>query len=218
MYQLGVTSLYIILEFMLVQHVKLSSCKNANEWRNLTLLRHVVWRNQFHTISTIVGNLHFLDTHKAWHCICRQHGCKVHVNTSRNTFENNYFFWWYIIGMTKHGILFRHDTTINLTRYVDVDWARDLKIQWSTFGMIFKFGSTLLMWSSKLQPMVEFSNIESKYQPLRDGAKEIIWLRSLYSNLQILNSGPIVMFANNQNNIKLVKNPIFHTYTKHTKI
>ncbi len=47
--------------------------------------------------------------------------------------------------MTKHGILFRHDTTINLIGYVDVDWARDLEIQRSTFGMIFKFGFVLLM-------------------------------------------------------------------------
>jgi hypothetical protein len=164
MSQLGVTSLYIGLEFMSVQHVKLSSCKYANEWRSLISLRHVVWRSQFHTISTTCWQPHFLDTHKAWHCICCQHSCKVHVSTSRSTFESNNFFLWYIKGMTKHGILFRHDTTINLIGYVDVDWARDLEIQRSTFGMIFKFGFVLLMWSSKLQPMVTFSNIESEYQ------------------------------------------------------
>jgi hypothetical protein len=88
--------------------------------------------------------------------------------------------------MTKDGILFRHDTTINLRGYVDVDWARDLEIQQSTFGMIFKFGSALLMWSSKLQPMVAFSNIKLEYLSLSNGAKKIVWLRSLYSKLQIL--------------------------------
>jgi hypothetical protein len=97
--------------------------------------------------------------------------------------------------MTKLGILFTHDTTINLIGYVDADWAKDLEIRRSTFGMIFKFGFALMMWSSKLQPMVVFSNIESKYQSLNDGAKEIIWLRSLYSKLQILNNRPIVMFV-----------------------
>jgi hypothetical protein len=38
MFQLGVTSLHIGLEFISVQHVKLSSCKNTNEWRSSTLL------------------------------------------------------------------------------------------------------------------------------------------------------------------------------------
>ncbi len=64
----------------------------------------------------------------------------------------------YIKKMTKHGILFKHDTSINLIGYVDVDWARDLEIRQSTFGMIFKFRSTLMMWSSKLQPTVALSN------------------------------------------------------------
>lgn len=68
------------------------------------------------------------------------------------------FFLRYIKGMTKHGILLRHDKIINLTRYVDVDWARDLEIQQSTFGMIFRFCATLMTWSSKLQPMVVLSN------------------------------------------------------------
>jgi hypothetical protein len=119
--------------------------------------------------------------------------------------------------MTKHGILFTHDTTINLIGYVDADWARDLEIGQSTFGMIFKFGYALMMWSSKLQPMVVFSNIESKYQSLSDESREIIWLRSLYSKLQIINSGPIVMFTSNQSNIRLVNNPIFHACIKHIK-
>ncbi len=120
--------------------------------------------------------------------------------------------------MTKHGILFKHDTTTNITGYVDANWARDLEIWWSTFGMIFKFQFALLMWSSKLQPMVAFSSIEAKYQSLSDGAKEIIWLRSLYAELHVFNNRPIVKFVNNESNVKLVKNPMFHTCTKHIEI
>jgi hypothetical protein len=145
-----------------------------------------------------------------------QGSCQHHKNHILNFFFF-FFFLQYIKRMTKLGILFTCDTITNLIGYVDVDWARDLEIWWSTFGMIFKFGFALMIWSSKLQPMVAFSNIEPKYQSLSDGTKKIIWLRSLYSKLQILNSRPIVMFVDNQSNIRLVKNPIFHAHTKHIK-
>jgi hypothetical protein len=66
--------------------------------------------------------------------------------------------------------------------------------------------------------MVAFSSIEAKYQSLSDGAKEIIWLRSLYAELHVFNNRPIVKFVNNESNVKLVKNPMFHTCTKHIEI
>jgi hypothetical protein len=51
-----------------------------------------------------------------------------------------------------------------------------------------------------------------------DRAKEIIWIRMLKKAFQNLEKGPSLLLCDNQKNIPLVKNTIYHARTKHIKI
>jgi hypothetical protein len=65
--------------------------------------------------------------------------------------------------------------------------------------MIFTLGGYPINWISKLQTIVALSTIDSK------GAKEIVWLKRLFIELQIGNDAPTKLYTDNQSSMKLVK-------------
>jgi len=65
--------------------------------------------------------------------------------------------------------------------------------------------------------MVALSSTEAEYIACSEAAKEAIWIRRLYSEL-LTNwhpSAPILLYADNQSAVQLVKNNQFHERTKH---
>jgi hypothetical protein len=45
-----------------------------------------------------------------------------------------------------------------------------------------------------------------------------MWLSSLFGSIGVSQMKPMVIYDDNQSYISLLKNPIFHVYTKHIKI
>lgn len=79
----------------------------------------------------------------------------------------------YIKRTPNFGIFFSHEATLKLGSFVDSNGGHDIDERCSTTKLLFKLGSNMIIWSSKLQPMLALSTIEIEYHALVDGAKEV---------------------------------------------
>ena len=74
---------------------------------------------------------------------------------------------------------------MNLECFANVDWASNLDDRRSTSGHCVFLGGNLIYWSSKKQKVVAKSSAESEYRSLSSAATEVIWLQSLFAELDI---------------------------------
>lgn len=101
----------------------------------------------------------------------------------------------------------------------DVDWASDHVDRRSTSGFCVYFGSNLVFWISKKQPVVSRSSTEAEYRALTLVVAELCWIQSLLSELRYpLPSEPPIVFCDNQSTILLSHNPVLHFRTKHLEL
>ena len=59
------------------------------------------------------------------------------------------------------------------------------------------------------------STTEAEYTALSQCARELAWIRSLFSELQLPLNIPILLNGDNQGSLKLCRNPELHQRTKH---
>ncbi|XP_020672186.2 uncharacterized protein LOC110092130 [Dendrobium catenatum] len=123
----------------------------------------------------------------------------------------------YIQGTITYGLPPLH-TNLDLTTYVDVDWASDNTDQKSTTGFCTFLGSNLISWTLKKQNTVAKSSTEAEYRALAAATSDILWLRRLLREFDASQTQPTKIFCDNTSAIALAKNPIFHARTKHIEI
>jgi len=101
--------------------------------------------------------------------------------------------------------------------FTDSDWAGDTGDRKSTGGYTFLLANAAVSWKSKKQNIVALSSTEAEYIACSEAAKEAIWIRRLFSELLTIHppSTPILLYADNQSAVQLVKNNRFHERTKH---
>ena len=66
--------------------------------------------------------------------------------------------------------------------------------------------------------VVALSTAEAEYIALSCAAQEVMWLRKLQRDLEILIDKPIIIMEDNQGAIAMAQNPVNHTRTKHIDI
>ncbi|PKU62899.1 Retrovirus-related Pol polyprotein from transposon TNT 1-94 [Dendrobium catenatum] len=107
---------------------------------------------------------------------------------------------------------------MQLTTYVDADWASDSIDRKSISGFCSFLGSTLVSWSVKKQSTVAKSSTEAEYRALASATSDIIWLRRLLTDFAIPPTSPTTVFCDSASAIALAHNPVFHARTKHIEI
>lgn len=80
------------------------------------------------------------------------------------------------------------------------------------------FGGNLVSWSSRKQPTVSRSSIESEYKAIANVTVEVIWIQSLLKELGIFQSRPPSLWCDNLGATYLSANPVFHARTKHIEV
>ena len=121
--------------------------------------------------------------------------------------------------LIDYGLSFSSDGVGDeLYGYSDADWAGDVDTRRSTSGYVFKIGDAAISWCSKKQITVAKSSTEAEYVALSAAAQEAIWLRRLLMDIGFGNSGPTVLYEDNNGAIELSKNPKHHNRTKHIDI
>lgn len=76
----------------------------------------------------------------------------------------------------------------------------------------------MVSWSSRKQLCVALSSTEAEYIALSSTSQEAIWLQELYQQLDPEQSGPTLIYEDNQSTIAMSKNPQFHGRSKHIGI
>ena len=104
---------------------------------------------------------------------------------------------------------------VGLKCYSDSDWQACLDTRRSTSGYIVKLGGAAISWSSKRQKSVSLSTCEAEYVAACEATREVIWERSVLSELGYPQKSPVPIFMDSQSAIQLIKNPVFHDKSKH---
>jgi hypothetical protein len=99
---------------------------------------------------------------------------------------------------------------LELSRYVDADWANDINDCHSVGGHIFLLAGGAISWSAQKQRIVAQSSMEAKYIAGALAANKSIWLHRLLSEIGQEQLNPTVLNTDNQASISLTPNPVFH--------
>ncbi|GKE44981.1 hypothetical protein Tco_1472265 [Tanacetum coccineum] len=117
----------------------------------------------------------------------------------------------------KLGLWYPKDSPFDLEAYSDSDYAGASLDRKSTTGGCQFLGSRLISWQCKKQTIVANSTTEAEYVAAASCCGQVLWIQN-----QMLDYGYNFMntkiFIDNESTICIVKNPVFHSKTKHIEI
>ncbi|KAJ8482436.1 hypothetical protein ONZ51_g5343 [Trametes cubensis] len=105
-----------------------------------------------------------------------------------------------------------------LLGYSDSDWAGCHDSRHSIGGYCCSLGSGMISWSARKQAIVTTSSTEAEYIAASETARDLVWLRSVLSELGFAQSHPSPMCVDNTGAIDLSGDPSHHSRTKHIDI
>jgi len=106
-----------------------------------------------------------------------------------------------------------------LDGYSDADFATsDVDRRRVTSGYVFRLWGGAISWQSKKQPSVSLATGDAEYVALAQASRELMWLRSIMSELGFAPDKPITLYGDNQASISIAKNPVGHTRAKQIDI
>ncbi|GKA98665.1 putative ribonuclease H-like domain-containing protein [Tanacetum coccineum] len=123
----------------------------------------------------------------------------------------------YLNGHPKLGLWYPWDSPFNLEAFFDSDYARASLDTKSTTGGSQFFGKRLISWQCKKQTIVANSTTEADYVAAANCFGQVLWIQN-----QMLDYGFNFMntkiHIDNESTICIMKNPVFHSKTKHIEI
>jgi hypothetical protein len=124
------------------------------------------------------------------------------------------------LGGTKENVLKlggNHDK-MTLSAYSDSDWAGDLDERRSRSGYLILLNNSSIIWCSKLQVSVALSSTEAEYVALSLASRDVVWLRSLLSEMGFSQGISTKIYEDNQSCIKIAISTKQLPGTKHIDI
>ncbi|GJX09194.1 putative reverse transcriptase domain-containing protein [Tanacetum coccineum] len=170
-----------------------------------------------HMYRSMIGSLMYLTSSRPdimfAVCACARYQVnpKVsHLHAVKRIFR-------YLKGQPKLGLWYLKDSPFDLVAYTDSDYAGASLDRKSTTGGCQFLGCRLISWQCKKQTVVANSTTEAKYVAASSCCGQVLWIQN-----QLLDYGYNFMhtkiFIDNNNTICIIKNPIFHSKTKHIEI
>ena len=106
----------------------------------------------------------------------------------------------------------------DLNVFCDADWASDSTDRKSISGYVIVMAGGAVAWPLKKQTTVALSTAEAEYVAATHIAKQVIWHRSLFMELDFNIPTTTTIFTDNQAAISISHHPKFHSRTKHIDI
>jgi len=114
--------------------------------------------------------------------------------------------------------MFSKNAHLKIEGYTDADWAGNILDRKSTSGYFTFVGGNLVTWRSKKQKVVARSSAEAEFRGMAKGLCELIWLRSLLTEVGFPPDSAMNLFCDNKAAIDISHNPIQHDRTKHVEV
>ena len=136
----------------------------------------------------------------------------------------------YLLGTVNNKLRFtKSGGGLELFGFSDADWGANEDNRKSISGYYFSLNQRgpAISWKSKRQATVALSSCESEYIALTHATQEALYLSQLladflptkvFSPTVIRHSEPIQINADNQGAIRLSRNPVHHSRSKHFDI
>ncbi|KAD6453258.1 hypothetical protein E3N88_07963 [Mikania micrantha] len=121
----------------------------------------------------------------------------------------------YLKGTVSYGLKYRKGGDGQLVGYSDSSHGTDIEDRRGTTGMAFYLSGNLITWSSQKQKTVALSSCEAEFMAATSAACEALWLRNLVADLTGNEAQKVVLLVDNASAISLMKNPVFHSRSKH---
>ncbi|GKD72576.1 hypothetical protein Tco_1330858, partial [Tanacetum coccineum] len=133
-----------------------------------------------------------------------------HLNAVKRIFK-------YLKGKSNLGLWYPKESTFNLEAFSDSDYGGSNLDRKSTTGGCQFLGQRLISWQCKKQTIVATSTTEAEYVAAAHCCGQVLWVQN-----QLLDYGFNFMntkiHIDNESTICIVKNPVYHSKTKHIEI
>nr|GEV36395.1 putative ribonuclease H-like domain-containing protein [Tanacetum cinerariifolium] len=140
-------------------------------------------------------------------------GSLMYLTSSRT----DIMFTIYLKGQPTLGLWYPKESPLELIDYSDSDYASASLDRKSITGGCQFLGSRLISWQCKKQTIVANSTTEAEYIAASNYCGQVLWLQN-----QLLDYGYNFMqtkiYVDNKSVICMVKNPVYHSKTKHIEI
>ncbi|GJX02968.1 putative ribonuclease H-like domain-containing protein [Tanacetum coccineum] len=170
-----------------------------------------------HLYRSMIGSLMYLTASRPdiMFAVCACSRFQVTPKTSHLNAVKRIFR--YLKGKPKLGLWYPRVSSFDLEAYSDSDYAGANLDRKSTTGGCQFLGRRLISWQCKKQTIVATSTTEAEYVAAANCCGQVLWIQN-----QMLDYGfnfmNIKIYIDNESTICIVKNPIFHSKTKHIEI
>ncbi|GJT56174.1 putative ribonuclease H-like domain-containing protein [Tanacetum coccineum] len=125
--------------------------------------------------------------------------------------------FWYLKGKPKLGLWYPRVSSFDLESYSDSDYAgANLDRKSITRGCQI-LGRRLISWQCKKQTIMATSTIEAKYVAVASCYWQVLWIQNQMLDYRF-NFMNTKIYIDNESTICIVKNPVYHSKTKHIAI
>eukprot|EP00253_Pinus_taeda_P033807 PITA_33807 len=150
-------------------------------------------------------------------------GCSLNANDDsavvhQPTYRSMIGSLLYLTGTQKYGLWYPREADLTLHAYTDADWAGSVDDRKSTSGGAFFMGSRLVSWFNKKQSSISLSTAEAEYVATASCCTQLLWMMQTLKDFQITCTPPISILCDNTTAIRISKNPVMHSKTKHIPI
>ncbi|GJY63605.1 putative ribonuclease H-like domain-containing protein [Tanacetum coccineum] len=170
-----------------------------------------------HLYRSMIGSLMYLTASRPdiMFAVCACSRFQVTPKTSHLNVVKRIFK--YLKGKPNLGLWYPRESSFDLEAYSDSDYAgANLDRKSTTSGCQF-LGSRLISWQCKKQTIVATSTTEAEYVAAASCCGQVLWIQN-----QMLDYGFNFMntkiHIDNESTICIVKNPVYHSKTKHIEI
>ncbi|GJZ93355.1 putative reverse transcriptase, RNA-dependent DNA polymerase, partial [Tanacetum coccineum] len=123
----------------------------------------------------------------------------------------------YLKGQPKLCLWYPMNSPFNLEAFSESDYTRDSLDRKSTTGGCQFLGKRVISWQCKKQTIVTNFTTEAEYVAAANCCRQVLWIQNqmLDYGFNFLNTK---IHIDNESTICIVKNPVFHSKTKHIEI
>ncbi|GJV03223.1 hypothetical protein Tco_1336792 [Tanacetum coccineum] len=170
-----------------------------------------------HLYRSMIGSLMYLPASRPYiiFYVCACARFQVTPKTSHIHAVKRVFI--YFKGQPKLGLWYPRDSPFDLEAFSNSDYARASLDRKSTIGGCQFLRRRLISWQCKKQTIVANSTTKAEYIVAANCCSQVLWIQNqmLDYGLKFMNTK---IYIDNESTICIVKNPVFHSKTKHIEI